>query len=75
MENGRVFQGLHHAEVSVLQLDVLADDGDGGLAVELAAACHHLFPILQMLFTAVQLQPLDDLLGQPLFLEGKRNVI
>ena len=70
-----VLQRLHHAEVGVMERDVLAHQGDGHFLVRVPQSVHHALPVGQIGLRAGQMQAFQSHAGQMLLLHGQRRFI
>ena len=66
---------LDVADVGILQVRVLTDEGDRDLALRVLQSLQVRPPFLQVLPFGVQVEPLQDVVREPLSLEDQRDVV
>ena len=69
--NASVFQGFHHGNVGVVELDVFAYQGHGHFLLRMLPGVYHGFPVCQVRLRTGQIQAFTGGLGQMLFLHYK----
>ena len=70
-----VLQRLHHGEVRVVQLDVLAHQRDGDLLLRLLEALHQQLPVGKVGLADLHVQRLAHLVGEALLLQHQRHLV
>ena len=71
----RVAQGLHHREVGVVQLHILAHQGNAGQLLPAADALYHLQPLGHVRLGGLQLQLPADNVGEVVLLQHNGGLI
>ncbi|SCH06300.1 Uncharacterised protein [uncultured Clostridium sp.] len=70
-----VLQGLHHTDVSVMQLDIFSNDGNMNLGSRMAKSFHHRSPVRQIRFRTGKVQTFAGHLRQMLLLHSQRSLV
>ncbi len=70
-----MLQGLHDAEVGIMQLRILADDGDDRLAARMTQILDHMCPVGEIRLRAWQVETLEDRLREMLVLHHERHLV
>ena len=70
-----MFQGFHHTDIGVLQLDILTHQGNLCAMGQFLATQHHILPVMQVFLFALDFQAFDNLFRQTFFLQCQRHFI